>query len=367
MSAPDYLFDRVTQEIRQQMDCILALTTRLATPLPAADARACVEGVTAAAEAVRRMATASSDIRAALSDTLALTPGPVALRDLVDRLDDRWRERLAGSAATLMVSYDGPPEGAAMIDADRTLQVFDGFLAHALAGVRQGTAEAMLRVRDDGDSLVLEGRVRSSRTGLREDSEVDVREIEGMFGLEAAMGFMLGRHILRRLGGRARVLHNPGQGETLSFAFRAERPPERPAEVHSADRAAHILVVDDNATNRMVAETLCSMFGCTTEPAEDGEEAVEAAASGRFDLILMDIRMPRLDGVSATRRIRALPHPVGRTPIIALTANADSDETANYINAGMNGVVEKPMKPDQLLAVVRETLALDPTGATAAA
>lgn len=78
MSAPDYLFDRVTQEIRQQMDCILALTTRLATPLPAADARACVEGVTAAAESVRRMATASSDIRAALSDTLALTPGPVA-------------------------------------------------------------------------------------------------------------------------------------------------------------------------------------------------------------------------------------------------------------------------------------------------
>ena len=117
MSAPDYLFDRVTQEIRQQMDCILALTTRLAGPLPPADARACVEGVAAAAESVRRITAASSDIRAAMSDTLALTPGPVALRDLVDRLDDRWRSRLAGSGITLLVSYDGPPEGAAMIDA----------------------------------------------------------------------------------------------------------------------------------------------------------------------------------------------------------------------------------------------------------
>jgi len=175
------------------------------------------------------------------------------------------------------------------------------------------------------------------------------------------------RHILRRLGGRARTLHNPGQGGTLSFAFRADRPPERPAEVEGTDRAAHILVVDDNATNRMVAETLCSMFGCTTEPAEDGEEAVAAAASGRFDLILMDIRMPRMDGVAATRQIRALPEPVGRTPIIALTANADSEETASYLGAGMNGVVEKPMKPDQLLQVVRETLALGGDGTVAAA
>ena len=367
MSAPDYLFDRVTQEIRQQMDCILALTSRLASPLSAADARACVEGVAAAAETVRRITAASTDIRAALTDALTLTPGPVALRDLVDRLDDRWRSRLSGSGLTLLVSYDGPPEGAAMLDADRTLQIFDGFLAHALAGVRKGTAEAMLRVRESDKGVVLEGRVRSSRTDLRTDAEVDVREIEDMFGLEAAMGFMLGRHVLRRLGGRARVLHNPGQGETLSFAFRADRPPERPAEVQGADRAAHILVVDDNATNRMVAETLCSMFGCTTEPAEDGEAAVEAAASGRFDLILMDIRMPRLDGVSATRRIRAMPHPVGGTPIIALTANADADETASYLGAGMNGVVEKPMKPDQLLQVVRETLAQGFEGDTVAA
>ena len=98
MSVPDYLFERVTQEIRQQMDCILALTTRLASPLPAADTRACVEGVAAAAETVRRITAASTDIRAALSDALTLTPGPVALRDLVDRLDDRWRERLTGSA-----------------------------------------------------------------------------------------------------------------------------------------------------------------------------------------------------------------------------------------------------------------------------
>ena len=132
----------------------------------------------------------------------------------------------------------------------------------------------------------------------------------------------------------------------------------QPAEegLGQAERAAHILVVDDNATNRMVAETLCEMFDCTSESATDGVEAVEAARTGRFDLILMDIKMPRMDGVTATREIRALPGAPGRVPIIALTANADPEDAAGYLRAGMNGVVEKPMKPENLLRALQENL-----------
>ncbi|WP_163065994.1 response regulator, partial [Acinetobacter baumannii] len=90
----------------------------------------------------------------------------------------------------------------------------------------------------------------------------------------------------------------------------------------------------------------CEMFDCTSECAEDGVEALEAARTGRFDLILMDIKMPRMDGVEATRAIRSLGGAVGGTPIIALTANADPDDAAIYLAAGMNAVVEKPIKPE---------------------
>jgi CheY-like chemotaxis protein len=121
-------------------------------------------------------------------------------------------------------------------------------------------------------------------------------------------------------------------------------------------RAAHVLVVDDNATNRMVAEALCEMFDCTSECAEDGVEAVEAARTGRFDLILMDIRMPRMDGVEATRAIRALPGPAGQVPIIALTANADPEDAKTYLANGMHSVVEKPIKPEKLLAAMSDAL-----------
>jgi len=124
-------------------------------------------------------------------------------------------------------------------------------------------------------------------------------------------------------------------------------------------RSAHILIVDDNATNRMVAEALCEMFDCTSEQVVDGVEAVEAAKSGRFDLILMDIKMPRMDGVTATRAIRELPGRAGAAPIVALTANADPNDVATYIAAGMQDVVEKPIKPERLAVVLSALLGAD--------
>jgi CheY-like chemotaxis protein len=117
-----------------------------------------------------------------------------------------------------------------------------------------------------------------------------------------------------------------------------------------------VLIVDDNATNRIVARTLVEMFGCTCELAEDGVEAVEALSRGAFDAVLMDIRMPRLDGVAATRAIRALPAPACFTPVIALTANADPEDARAYLAAGMRSVVEKPIKPERLLLALSDAI-----------
>ena len=126
--------------------------------------------------------------------------------------------------------------------------------------------------------------------------------------------------------------------------------------VVQVDGAAHVLIVDDNATNRMVAEALCEMFDCTSEQAVDGVEALEAVQARSFDLILMDIKMPRMDGVAATRAIRALEGPASRTPIIALTANADPEDVRAYIEAGMNDVVEKPIKAERMLEALEAAL-----------
>jgi len=98
------------------------------------------------------------------------------------------------------------------------------------------------------------------------------------------------------------------------------------------------------------------MFDCTCETAADGIEAVEAARLGRFDMILMDIKMPRMDGLAATKAIRNLGGAAALIPIVALTANVDAEDARSYLAAGMCSVVEKPIKPDRLLQAITVAL-----------
>ena len=104
-------------------------------------------------------------------------------------------------------------------------------------------------------------------------------------------------------------------------------------------------MVDDNATNRLVAVKILEQFGATAETAEDGVLAVEAMKAAPFDLVLMDIQMPNMDGVKATKQIRAFPAPKGQVPIVAMTANVSPEQVESYEAAGMNGVIAKPVSP----------------------
>ena len=359
MSLQEFLFSRVTDEIRSQMDGVRALAEQLARQRLSPDAQACVSGVSEAADGVSRMLDAALDLRSLASKGLELNPEPLRLHDLVDDVHSRWQPAAAMSGVMLLVSYDGDPDACAMGDRRRLLQVFDGFVGEAVSAMRRGAVEASVSAIVEGDNIRLEGRVRGARDPAWEshDLESRLREVDSRFGLEVALGVMLARGILDGYGGSYRNEGGGGPSDTVVFDFllpvTVETPAETPAE---PERSAHVLVVDDNATNRMVAQALCEMFDCTCESACDGEEALEAARGGRFDLILMDIKMPRMDGVAATRAIRTLDGLAGRVPIIALTANAEPEDCAEYMAAGMNGVVEKPMKPEHLLAALQHAL-----------
>jgi len=119
---------------------------------------------------------------------------------------------------------------------------------------------------------------------------------------------------------------------------------ERPA----FPRRARVLIVDDIAENRLVLGLYCDQFGVAHESVESGREAVDAAQSGRFDVILMDIFMPKMDGMAATRAIQALPGRIGATPIIAVTTAAGPGESLRYLSCGMIDVVAKPIHAARL-------------------
>ncbi len=359
MSLSDFFFERVTADICQQMDGIVALTAQLSRQRLTADGETCLASVNEAAEGVARLLGAARDIRTINTHGLTLTKAPMRLRELMDEVQDRWLPRAEDAGIMLLVSYDGDPEARALADRQRLLEIFDGLIGEAVGLQARGAVEASLHAFEDGGAIRLEGRVRGPRDSAWEtrDAESRIRSLGDRIGLEVALGAMLAHKLLEGMGGVLRREANAGASDTTVFEIRLESAVEAdPAPAEETGRAAHILVVDDNATNRMVAQSLVEMFDCTSESADDGVEALEAAQSGRFDLILMDIRMPRMDGVAATQAIRALPGRVGRVPIIALTANADPEDAAGYIAAGMNGVVEKPMKPEHLLAALQQAL-----------
>jgi CheY-like chemotaxis protein len=149
------------------------------------------------------------------------------------------------------------------------------------------------------------------------------------------------------------------EGEGSVFWFEIAAPPAEAvaptpqASVRDAPLAGlKILIVDDNRTNRLVGLKSLEALGAEAETADSGEAAIAQASKGGYDLILMDVNMPGMDGLEATRRIRELPQPQAAVPIVALTADVMTHHQASYQAAGMNGFVPKPFSPVQILAEI---------------
>lgn len=177
------------------------------------------------------------------------------------------------------------------------------------------------------------------------------------------LGLAITRKLARLMGGDAGARSTPGQGSTFWFTVRLRR--QAAAAAAAAARAwedgeealraqcagARVLLADDDPINRELTSIRLKEAGLAVDLACDGQEAVERAGTGHYDLILMDMQMPRLDGLEATRRIRALPG-LATTPVVAMTANAFSEDRNRCLDAGMNDFIPKPCKPEQFYGTV---------------
>ncbi|MEO8113434.1 MAG: ATP-binding protein, partial [Phenylobacterium sp.] len=185
------------------------------------------------------------------------------------------------------------------------------------------------------------------------------------------LGLAISRNLARMMGGDMDFTSTDGQGSTFWFEIAAV-----PAQAPSAglegqeDEAPlgglRILVVDDNATNRLVGVKTLEALGAEAEAVDSGEAALQAVQTTAFDLVLMDINMPGMDGMEATQRIRALPARAAGVPILALTANVMTHHLQSYLAAGLNGVVPKPFAPAELLSEIARVLHAGPASQSAA-
>ncbi|NRF69313.1 response regulator [Aquincola sp. S2] len=178
------------------------------------------------------------------------------------------------------------------------------------------------------------------------------------------LGLAISREIVELMHGRIDVHSQPGAGSrftvTLHLAPAAAPGAAAAAAAHepvAAPRPLRILVAEDNGVNQILIKAMLDQQGHFSDIVADGIEALRQVQAARYDLVLMDIQMPEMDGQSATEAIRALPGPVGRVPIVAMTANAMPEERAAYLAAGMNDHVTKPINPRLLAEAIARAVA----------
>ncbi len=209
---------------------------------------------------------------------------------------------------------------------------------------RDATIELLIEVRDCGIGIAAGSMGKLFQSFSQADSSITRR-----FG-GTGLGLAISKQLVELMGGRIWARSELGAGSVFGFelpcrigAAGLDSRPGGPPHAAGAGRSLQVLVVEDNATNRILVEMMLQRFGHRASSVVNGREAVDAVRRGTFDLVLMDVQMPEMDGLAATAAIRKSDGPAARVPIIALTANALAGDRSGYLAAGFTDCIAKPI------------------------
>lgn len=224
---------------------------------------------------------------------------------------------------------------------------------HANAGEANGKLRLRFDVTDTGIGF---GEFQKQRL-FQPYAQVDRTNA----GQGTGLGLSISRRLVELMGGEIGCESAPGQGSLFWFTIPIERADIIPSKdvPASGTLVGHVLVVEDNAVNRMLIGAYLEEFGLTYDVVGDGSTALARLAARNYDLVLMDIMMPELDGVESTKRIRKLGGDAAEVPIVAVTAHAMKGDREDYLAAGMDSYVSKPIRGRDLFAALKPYLADD--------
>jgi CheY-like chemotaxis protein len=364
----------LAHDIRTPLHGILALAELLAaSDLPKRE-RGWAEAIRGAGDHVARLTTLVVDAAKADSGGLVLRDEPFSPRGLaqsvaasliaraqgkaldtdVDIAGD-WPDRLSGDEVRLRSALENLIDNAVKFTERGRI----GFSAQS-AKAGRGSVRLTFTVADSGIGMTAADLKQLFRPFAQASEDV-ARRYGG-----AGLGLVFVKRIAKAMGGEVKVSSKPGHGSTflLTVVMKDAAPGSRPAAGKAkAAIGLRVLSVEDNPYGRIVHSTVLRELGHSVTFVGSGEAAVETVAHNEHDVVLMDVALTGIDGIEATRRIRALPAPAGRIPIIGVSGRSEPRDAAAAKAAGMNAYLRKPATPAELSEALQAAVKIRRGGA----
>lgn len=368
----------MSHEIRTPMNGIIGMIDLVASTRLNKEQLEYVKTIKKSSETLLNILNDILDLSKIEAGKMELRKEPVNLAKSIEKLYDLYSQEAHRNSTSLYYHIDEKIPTWAMLDETRLLQVLSNLTSNAIKfSDAKGNINISLRLKESKrNKYVFRGEIKDAGIGIAKEnlqrlfntfSQIDNSQKKTYAG--TGLGLAISKELVKSMNGEIGVVSTPGFGSTFWFTFEADKVKDQDfaqetilddtsIDRHFIEHKPVILLVDDNLVNRKVASQILMKAGCIVDLVDSGRKAIEKVKKKKYDLILMDIQMPGMDGIETTEEIRKLNIP-NLPPVVAMTAYSMEEDRSRFLKQGLDDYLAKPIKAISLIEKVKDWISFE--------